>query len=312
LSVGLALHREGRLEDAIKAFNRAVELNADSAEAWKTLAQVLADLDRHQDSARSFQRVLELDPGDADAAHQAGFQLFKSGKAEAALAFFDWSNRLRPNHAPTLQMRGLALQDFARLAEALDDMRRAQALDPAKADICNDLGVILLKLRRYEEALAWFDAARKLRPDFTLAHKNRGYTLSRLRRFDEAFAVYAALKAANPDDREPDWSAALLHLTLGNFEAGWAGREVRWQVPSLSIATYNFPQPMWLGKEPIAGKTILIHQDEGLGDVIQYARYLPMVAALGARVLLLVDGPLVSLLSRMPEIAECIPRSTNR
>src|SRR5262249_29585781 len=68
---------------------------------------------------------------------------------------------------------------------------------------------------------------------------------------------------------------------------------------------------MWLGNEPIAGKTILIYQDEGLGDVIQYARYVPMVAALGARVLLLVDGSLVPLLSKMPEVDECIPRSTS-
>jgi hypothetical protein len=99
---------------------------------------------------------------------------------------------------------------------------------------------------------------------------------------------------------------------LGNFEAGWAGREARWKVPSLPIARYDFPQPMWLGKEPIAGKTILIFQDEGLGDVIQFVRYVPMVAALGARVLLLVDGPLVPLLSKLPALAECIPRSANR
>jgi ADP-heptose:LPS heptosyltransferase len=69
---------------------------------------------------------------------------------------------------------------------------------------------------------------------------------------------------------------------------------------------------MWLGREPIAGKTILIYQDEGLGDVIQYMRYIPMVAARGARILLLVDAPLIPLLSKMPGIAECIPMSTNR
>jgi hypothetical protein len=99
---------------------------------------------------------------------------------------------------------------------------------------------------------------------------------------------------------------------LGNFEAGWAGREVRWKVPSLPIARYNFPQPTWLGKEPIAGRTVLIYQDEGLGDVIQFVRYVPKVVALGARVLLLVDGPLVPLLSKLPGVDECIPRSTDR
>ncbi|HTC99624.1 MAG TPA: tetratricopeptide repeat protein [Bradyrhizobium sp.] len=312
LGRGHALKREGRIEEAFQAFNRAVELDVDSAEAWKSLAQILADLNRHHEAALSFQHVLKLDPSDADAAYRAGLSLFKTGKKEEALALLDHSNQLRPDQASTLQVRGLALQELARLEEALAEMRRAHALDPARADICNDVGVILLRLRRHEEALGWYDKAVALQPEFKLAHNNRGFVLSRLRRFDEAFAVYAALKAADPGNMEPDWSAALLHLILGNFEAGWAGREARWKVPSLPIASYNFPQAMWLGNEPIAGKTILIYQDEGLGDVIQFVRYVPMVAALGARIILLVDGPLVPLLSKLPEVAECIPRSNHR
>ena len=311
VSRGHALKREDRIEEAFRAFDRAVELDIESAEAWKALAQTLADLNRHHEAGLSFLQAFKLDPADADAAYRAGLSLFKSGKTNEALALFDRSDQLQPDQASTLQMRGLALQELARLDEALAELRRAHALDPARADICNDVGAALLRLRRYEEALSWYDKAVTLRPDFRLAHKNRGYVLSRLRRFDEAFAVYAALKAADPDDMEPDWSVALLHLTLGNFKAGWAGREVRWKVPSLSIARYNFPQAMWLGREPIAGRTILIYQDEGLGDVIQYIRYVPMVAALGARVLLLVDGSLVPLLSKLPGVAECIPRSAN-
>lgn len=278
----------------------------------KPLAQILADLNRHHEAALSFQHVLKLDPFDVYAAYRAGLSLFKTGKAKEALALLDRSKQLQPDQASTLRLRGLALQELARLEEALAEMRRAHALDPARADICNDLGVILLRLRRHEEALSWHDKAIALQPDFRLAHNNRGFVLSRLRRFDEAFAVYAALKAADPGNAEPDWSMALLHLMLGNFEAGWAGREARWKVPSLPIARYKFRQAMWLGNESIAGKTILIYQDEGLGDVIQFVRYVPMVAALGARILLLVDGALVPLLSKLPGVAECIPRSNNR
>jgi Flp pilus assembly protein TadD len=312
VSRGYGLRSQGRIEEAFAAFNRAVELDVDSPEAWKALAQILADLNRHHEAALSFQHVLKLDPSDAGAAYLAGLSRFKSGKLEEALALLDRSNDLQPDRSSPLQLRALALQELTRLDEALAEMCRAHALDPARADICNDVGVILLRLRRHEEALSWYDKAVALQPDFGLAHRNRGFVLSRLRRFDEAFAVYAALKAADPDDMEPDWSAALLHLMLGNFEAGWAGREVRWKVPSLPIAKYNFPQPMWLGGEPMAGKTILIYQDEGLGDVIQFVRYVPMVAALGARILLLVDAPLVPLLSKLPGIVECIPRSNNR
>jgi len=82
-------------------------------------------------------------------------------------------------------------------------------------------------------------------------------------------------------------------------------------VPGLQLARYNFSQPMWLGKEPIAGKTILIYQEEGLGDAIQFARYVPMVAAQGARVVLMVADTLVPLLSELPGVVRCIPRSVN-
>jgi tetratricopeptide (TPR) repeat protein len=312
LSLGNALRRQGRLEEAFKLLDRAVEIDIESAEAWKALAGLLADLNRHDEAALSFQHVLKLDPRDADAAYQAGFLLLLSGKAEQALGLLDRSDQLKPGHAPTVQMRALALQTLGRVEEAHAEIARAHVLDPRDAEICNTLGVLLRKLGRQEEALGWFDKALKLRPDFAAAQGNKAYTLGRLHRFGEALAIYAAAKAANPDNTEMDWNAALLQLLTGDFEAGWAGREARWNVPGLPIAKYSFPQPMWLGKEPIAGKTILIHQDEGLGDTIQFVRYVPMVAALGARVILLVADSLVPLLSKIPGIAECIARSSDR
>jgi tetratricopeptide (TPR) repeat protein len=312
LSLGKALRRQGRLEEAFRLLDRAVEIDIESAEAWKALAGLLADLNRHNEAALSFQHVLKLDPRDADAAYQAGFLLLLSGKAEEALGLLDRSDQMHPGHAPTVQVRALVLQTLGRAEEAHAEIARAHSLDPRDAEICNTLGVFLRKLGRQEEALGWFDKALKLRPDFTAAHGNKAYTLGRLHRFDEALAIYAAVKAANPDNSEMDWNAALLQLLTGNFEAGWPGREARWNVPGLPIAKYSFAQPMWLGKEPISGKTILIHQDEGLGDVIQFARYVPMVAALGARVILLVADSLVPLLSGIPGVAECIARSADR
>jgi tetratricopeptide (TPR) repeat protein len=312
LSLGNTLRRQGRLEEAFRPLDRAVEIDIESAEAWKALARLLADLNRHHEATLSFQHVLKLDPRDGDAACQAGLLLLQSGKPEEALALLDRSDQLQPTHAPTAQMRGLVLQTLGRVEEAHVEMCRAHALDPGEADTCNNMGVLLRKLGRPEEALTWFDKALQLRPDFTAAHGNKAYTLGRQHRFHEALAIYAAVKAANPDSTEMDWNAALLQLLTGNFEAGWAGREARWNVPGLPIAKYSFWQPMWLGKEPIGGKTILIHQDEGLGDAIQFARYVPMVAALGARVILLVADSLVPLLSRLPGVAECIPRSADR
>jgi hypothetical protein len=97
-------------------------------------------------------------------------------------------------------------------------------------------------------------------------------------------------------------------MLTGNFEAGWAGRESRWMKAN-PPAYPKFSQPRWLGKEPIEGKTILIHVAEGLGDTIQFARYVPMVAARGARVILVVERPLHSLMSVLPRVEQCIPFS---
>ena len=132
------------------------------------------------------------------------------------------------------------------------------------------MGALLCELGQLEQALTWFDKALKRRSGLTLAHYNKAQTLGRLRRYDEAFAIYAALKTANPDDAESDWNAALLHLLTGNFEAGWIGREARWKIPRLAMPKHDLAQPMWLGQEPLEGKTVLIDQDEGLGDVIQF------------------------------------------
>jgi tetratricopeptide (TPR) repeat protein len=311
LGLGHALKRLGRLEEAFKAFDRAVELDIDSAEAWKPLAQMLADINRRDEATLAFQHVLKLDPQDADAAHQAGFLTYHAGEAEAALALFDEADRLRANHAPTLHMRALALAGLGRFEEAADELARAHALAPDDADICNDRGVFLRRLGRCEEALTWFEKALALQANVKVS-LNKAFALERLRRFDEALAIYAGIKAADPDHAGADFNTGLLRLMAGDYESGFSLREARWKVSSLSIARYNFDRPMWQGKEPIAGKTILIYQDEGLGDVIQFARYVPMVASLGARVILVVDDALLPLLSRLSGVAECLSRSVRR
>jgi tetratricopeptide (TPR) repeat protein len=203
----------------------------------------------------------------------------------------------------------VALQNLNRFEEALSDNRQAQALDPTNADICNDIGAALHKLSRHEEALQWFDRALDLRPNFVGALDNKASTLSEIQRFDEAFMVYRHMKRIDPENAEPDWNVALIQLRTGDFEAGWAGREARWKIPSFSAGYYpEFSEPAWFGAEPIGGKTILLCSDEGLGDAIQLARYVPMVAARGAQVILVVPDPLCTLLSGLTGVSQCLPK----
>ncbi len=308
-NLGITLLNQGRREDALATFDKAVQLNPSDADLWRNLGNVLAEVGRPEDAILSYQQALKLNPRHGDAAHQCGHLLYRLGRLEEALNHFNQCNKLQPNHAATLQMRALAKYSLDRFEEGLADIRRAHALDPANADLCNNVGVFLRRLGREEEALPWFDKALELKPDFLAVLKNKAFALTNIHRFAEAFAAYEQMKVVDPANAEVDFDIALLHLLTGNFEAGWAGREARWKVPSLSIACLEFPQPMWLGKEPIEGKTILLHTDEGLGDSIQFVRYAPMMAALGARVILLVSDALYPLLSGLTGVSQCLPFS---
>jgi len=305
-SLGNMLQRQGRLEEALKAFDKAVQLEPDAAELWKYLGKVLLELNHSTEALLSFQHVLKLDAHHWDAANECGMLLHKLGRLEEALSYFSLCDVLQPNHAATLHMRTICLCGLKRFEEALANTRRAQALDPTNADICNAVGVVLQPLGRDEEALEWFDRALKSRPVFAAALHNKAASLTKIRRLDEAFAIYDGLKAADPNDALAVLGLAHLHMLTGNFEAGWAGREARWNIPSLSSSYPKLSQPMWLGNGALEGKTILIGADEGLGDTIQFARYIPMVAERGAHVVLVVQDTLHLLLSGLPGVTRCL------
>jgi tetratricopeptide (TPR) repeat protein len=305
-SLGTVLRHQGRNEEALKTFDKAVQLKPDDAELWKNLGMVLSDLARPADALLSFQHALKLNPRDWDAANHSGFLLYRSGRHEEALRHFDLCDELQPGDASTLQARALALGGLKRFEEALADSRRAHALDPGNVETRNNIGDALQSLGRYQEALVWFDEALKLRPDLVEALNNKLLSLGQLRRFDEASAISDGMKARGLNDAVTDWNMSLLHMLTGNFEAGWAGREARWKTRVRTAAYPAFAQPVWLGEGTLEGKTILVHVDEGIGDSIQFARYLPMLAARAARVILVVADALCPLLSKLPGVSQCL------
>jgi tetratricopeptide (TPR) repeat protein len=308
-TLGTILLNQGRREEAIKTFEKAVDLKPDDADLWKNLGIALVELERPTDAILIFQHAMKLNPHHWDAANNVALLLYQLERLGEALVYFNLCNALQPNHAPTLQMRALTLHGLQRFEEALTDNGRALELDPTNADTSNNAGLALQSLRRNEEALSWFDRAFELRPSFVETLNNKAWSLVELRRLDEAFAVYHRAKAIDPSQVATDWNLALLHMLTGSFEAGWAGRETRWKVKGLPVTSLNVSKPTWLGDEPIAGKTILLYTDEGLGDAIQFSRYVPMVAARGARVILLVEDAIYPLLSGLTGVLQCARKS---
>jgi tetratricopeptide (TPR) repeat protein len=306
-TLGTVLQRSGRLAEALKAFEKAISIEPENAELWKNFGVVLIDLNHPDEALSGLQQALKLRPRYVDAANLSGLILYRKKRHAEALEFLNLSLEVEPAQADALQARALVLLNLRRFEEALADNHQSQLLNPRDADTHINQGTVLQKLGRYQDSLEWYDGAIALRPDFVLALIGKAHSLIELRRIDEAFACYARSMALDGENPITRWNLALLQMLVGDFEAGWVGREFRWKLGLMTEP--KLPQPLWLGSSSIEGKTILLHADEGIGDAFHFARYIPMVANLGARVIVAVDKPACSLMSRLSGVAECIPKT---
>jgi len=152
---------------------------------------------------------------------------------------------------------------------------------------------------RPAEALADFVRAVSLRPDYVEAHTNAGITLRGLARYPEALASLDRALALRPNDPAASWCKALLKLGLGEFREGWPLFEARLRLEPARRLQRNFDKPRWMGDEPLAGKTLLVHAEQGLGDTLQFCRYIPRLEELRARVVLEVQPVLKPLLGSL-------------
>jgi hypothetical protein len=156
--------------------------------------------------------------------------------------------------------------------------------------------------------LASHDSALASRPDYAEAHASRGVALYDLKRFDEALASYDDAIALRPDYADAHFFKSLSSLVTGDFERGWIEYEWRRKAPAARITERVFPQPLWLGEDDIAGKTILLHSEQGFGDSIQFCRYAPLVAARGARVIMEVEEPLEELMTGLAGVTGVVAK----
>lgn len=307
-TLGAALLKLGRRDEAFRAFDKAVELKPDDAELWWHMANALVEAGRSAEALLCFRHVITLNPDHGDAAFKTGHLLYGLGEFEEALVRLNRSAELQPDHAPTFHMRALVLKSLRRPQEALADNFRAIELDPSSADTYGNVGNILQALDRHEEALSWYDRSLQVLPDVARTITNKAVSLAELGRLDEAMAAYRRSVLIDPGQAVAAWNLSLLQMLTGDFKSGWQGREARWRIPELAAGYPQLSAPMWLGKENIADKTIVVCADEGLGDTIQFVRYVPMLAQRGARVILIVEEALCPLLSGMAGVAQCLPK----
>jgi tetratricopeptide (TPR) repeat protein len=308
LQLGSLLRRQGRFAEAAQAFDRALQLAPENAGLWYQLGEVLKAQDRRDEAVLAYEQVLKFQPAHIEAANSAGLLRFEAEHYSEAIGHFDLSLRQQADQAGVLCLKGISLRRLRRYQEAFASGERAHALAPHDPDIANSLGCILQNLGHHDDAIAAFDKAIALRPAFAEFHNHRGTSLAELHRFDEAFASFDRAIALKPDLADAHWNAALFRLLVGDFAVGWAAREWGRKCRAVGFVERSFDAPLWLADAPLAGKTILLHSDEGLGDTIHFSRYATMVAEQGARVLLEVDAVLQPLLADIAGVAACLKR----
>jgi tetratricopeptide (TPR) repeat protein len=308
-NLGVVLQQLGRWDEALASFERALKIAPGYADAWFNRAVVLGELARWDEALQSYRRMIALQPGNARAFNNCGNVLQKLRRWAEALECYGAALALRPDYVEALNNRGAVLRELKRWDEALASYDGALQLKPGYAEALNNRAIALKETNRWTEAVQSAGLALAARPGYAEALNTLGFALHDLRRWDEALRSYERAIELKPDYAEPRWNMALLHLLRGEYREGWELFEWRWRTQDIAPQARDFPRPLWLGKEPLAGRTILLHAEQGLGDIIQFSRYVAPVIDLAARVIFEVPAPLLKLMATSFPRAEVIARN---
>jgi len=246
-----------------------------------------------------YQSILVIHPRNSDALNMLGVIAGQMNEPERALELVEQAIRCNPRNAVAHSNKGRILEDLQRYEDALKSLNRAVQLQPNFAVALNNRGAVLRALGRFEAALASYDRAIAADLRHAEAHSNRGVLLAQLNRVDESLASLDTAVRLRPDFATARLNRAYSLLLAGNYESGWREHEWRWRVQSTGLPRLlrPFRQPLWLGREDLAGRTLLVWAEQGMGDVLQFCRYVSLAAKRGAKVILEVPGPLRKFLA---------------
>jgi Flp pilus assembly protein TadD len=253
-----------------------------------------------------YRQVLQREPSSAAAMHLLGVLALQAGRNEEAVELMQRAITQRPGAADFHCNLGLALAGVGKFDEAVAALGRALELRPGYAEAYSNLGLILGKQRRTGESIAAHQRALELRPGVPDIHVNLGSALVAAGRPHDALAEYRRALEIQSDHAMAHWNLGLTLLLLGDYAQGWP--EYEWRHAAAGAGSgRRFPGPQWDGSD-LAGRNILLYNEQGLGDMIQFARYVPLVAGRGGRVLLECGPELAPLMGRLQGVAELVDR----
>ena len=302
--IAFAFNRKGNLDEAVTACLRTAELRPDSPQAHNNLGNALRDSQRLDEAIVAYNRAVELKPDYAEAYSNMAVALTDSRRLDEGMAACLRAIALNPAYPEAYLNLGNVFNEMARFDEAITAYARALQLKPNYAQAYNSMGNALRRKGLLDEAIDAYNRAIQLKPDHAAAHSNLGIALRDKGQFDGAMLAYSKAIELDPSNIKAHFNLAILLLLLGNFARGWT--EYEWRVKRKDEApSRTFLRPRWDGGQ-LEGKRILLHNEQGFGDTLQFVRYVPLVASRGGRVILTCQSSLINILSEVPNVEKVV------
>ncbi len=265
---------------------------------------------RHEEAPLSYQNAIDSDATVSESYYNRGVAEVALGRPDAALTSYTKAIELNGEHAEAYNNRGNLLLGQGSIAAVITAYEQSVRIRPTFVDSLVNLSHVERRIHRYDIALAMADRAVLNNPNSPEAHNCRGAVLADMGRSADALSNYDRVIALNSTPPEAIWNKGLIKLSRSEFQEGWPLVEWCWKVKSLELLRRFPDQPQLQRGDPIDGKAILLHAEQGYSVTIQFSRYTALLAARGARVTVSAPAPLRSLLRTLPGIHKVIDQDT--
>jgi tetratricopeptide (TPR) repeat protein len=299
--LGVIEYQLKRFDGALKMVSRAIGVNSQEPRYYSNLGMILRTQGNLDGAVSAFQQALILKPDFVEALNNLGAILLHLGKLEDARSSLERALGFQPDSFEVLTNYGAVLRNQGKSQDARKCLERALALNPECVEALSNMGAVREGQGELEEAQVLLERALSINPDFVEAINNLGSVFERQGKPEKAMARFEQALSIQPNNVEAQWNRSLIQLLQGNFAEGW--RNYEWRCRQRKIAPRRLDEPQWRG-EPLNGARILLHAEYGLGDSLQFLRYLPLVKADGGVIVLDVPLPLRRLAEQFADIAE--------